>query len=84
MRLRAALSFSHMNCNCARSPKSILSNAAMTDSRPEHSAPTKILGLVLLNHTAAHEAAKGLGTRAVAVLCGLAHLARRYSMRRTF
>ena len=68
MSLRATVSFSQMNCNCARFPKPIWSNAAMTDSRPEHSVPTKILGPVLEKRTAAHEAAKGLGTLAAAVL----------------
>jgi hypothetical protein len=35
----------------------------------EHSVPTKILGLVLEKRKAAHEAAKGLGTLAVARCC---------------
>ena len=81
--LRSAVSFSQMNCNCARSHKSILSNAAMTDPRPEHSMPTKIVGpVVKKRRKAAHEAAKGLArwqSRAAVLCAGPAELGWRWS-----
>ena len=57
---RAAASFSQMNCNCVRCCKPILSMATMTDSRPEHSVPTRMVLQVLASLTVNHAEANGV------------------------
>ena len=59
MNLRAAASFSQMNCSwlLPGSPRPMCSSATITDSRPEHSVPTVITECNGLKRTEVHDSA---------------------------